>query len=57
MSVAQRLSENFAGEDWLVLYQTFTQINLNSYDFQTIKNTMVDYIRRNYRNICVRTNT
>ena len=48
MSVAQRLSENFAGEDWLVLYQTFTQINLNSYDFQTIKNTMVDYIRRNY---------
>lgn len=48
MSQSQRQSELFAGNDWLAAYRAFTEVNLNAFDFTTIRSAMVDYIRRNY---------
>lgn len=48
MSQSQRQSELFAGNDWLAVYRAFTEVNLNAFDFTTIRSAMVDYIRRNY---------
>lgn len=48
MSQATRQSELFAGNDWLAVYKAFTEVNLNAYDFDSIRTSMTDYIRRNY---------
>lgn len=48
MSQSTRQSELFAGNDWLAAYRAFTEVNLNAFDFTTIRSAMVDYIRRNY---------
>ncbi len=48
MSQSQRQSELFAGNDWLAVYRAFTEVNLNAFDFSSIRQAMVDYIRRNY---------
>ena len=48
MSQSQRQSELFAGNDWLAAYRAFTEVNLNAFDFSSIRQAMVDYIRRNY---------
>lgn len=48
MSQSQRQSELFAGNDWLAAYRAFTEVNLNAFDFTTIRSAMVEYIRRNY---------
>ena len=48
MSQSLRQSELFAGNDWLAVYRAFTEVNLNAFDFQSIRTAMVDYIRRNY---------
>lgn len=48
MSQAIRQSEMFAGNDWLAAYRAFTEVNLNAFDFATIRESMVEYIRRNY---------
>jgi hypothetical protein len=50
MATTQQLrqSQLFAAEDWRVIYTAFTQVNFNAYDFPTIRNAMVDYIRLNY---------
>jgi len=48
MAQSQRQSELFAGNDWLAAYRAFTEVNLNAFDFNTIRQAMVDYIRRNY---------
>lgn len=48
MSQSQRQSELFAGNDWLAAYRAFTEVNLNAFDFTTIRGAMVEYIRRNY---------
>lgn len=48
MSQSQRQSELFAGNDWLAAYRAFTEVNLNAFDFSTIRQAMVEYIRRNY---------
>lgn len=48
MSQSQRQSELFAGNDWLAIYRAFTEVNLNAFDFSTIRSAMVDYVRRNY---------
>lgn len=48
MSQSLRQSELFAGNDWLAVYRAFTEVNLNAFDFQSIRTSMVDYIRRNY---------
>ena len=48
MSQSQRQSELFAGNNWLAAYRAFTEVNLNASDFSTIRQAMVEYIRRNY---------
>lgn len=44
----QRQKQLFAAEDWQVIYTAFTQVNFNSYDFNTIRAAMINYIRLNY---------
>jgi hypothetical protein len=48
MSQSARQRNLFAAEDFTVVYDTFRQSNFKSYDYETIKSTMVEYIRRNY---------
>lgn len=48
MTQSLRQSELFAGEDWRVLYRAFTEVNFNAYDFDTIRASMIDYIRFNF---------
>jgi hypothetical protein len=48
MSETMRQSELFAGSSWKTIYRAFTNINFASYDYHTIKNAMVDYIRTNF---------
>lgn len=48
MPANKRQSELFAGQDWTVIYKAFTEVNLNAYDFDTIRLAMKDYIQLNY---------
>lgn len=48
MTQSIRQSELFAAEDWKKIYQAFTQINFNAYDFDSIRAAMIDYIQKNY---------
>lgn len=48
MSQIVRQSELFAGNDWTVLYQAFSQVNFNAYDFTSIREAMSTYIQLNY---------
>lgn len=48
VSQQQRQSQLFAAEDWRVLYTAFTKVNFSSYDFNTIRAAMVNYIRMTY---------
>jgi hypothetical protein len=43
ISQQTRQKQLFCAEDWQVLYQAFTQVNFNSYDFNTIRNALVTY--------------
>ena len=36
------------GEYWKTIYQAFSSINFNAYDFDTIRNSLINYIRINY---------
>src|SRR5271170_4421733 len=48
MSQLVRQSNLFAGEDWLTIYRAFSEVNFNSYDFDTIRAAMKNYIQINY---------
>ena len=48
MAQGARQSSLFAAEDFSVVYESFSQANFQAYDFNTIRNAMVDYIRNNY---------
>jgi hypothetical protein len=48
MSQLVRQSNLFAGEDWLAIYRAFSEVNFNSYDFDTIRAAMKNYIQINY---------
>ncbi|MFW6002515.1 MAG: hypothetical protein ACOCQD_04170, partial [archaeon] len=48
MSQSTRQRNLFAAEDFSVIYDTFSQSNFYSYDYDTIRNAMVEYIRTNY---------
>lgn len=47
MTVARQQSL-FAAEDWKIAYKAYTQIDFQAYDFDTIRNALVDYVRANY---------
>jgi hypothetical protein len=48
MAQGARQSSLFAAEDFSVIYESFSQANFQAYDFDTIRNAMVDYINNNY---------
>ena len=48
MAQGARQSSLFAAEDFSVVYESFAQANFKAYDFDTIKNAMVEYIDTNY---------
>lgn len=48
MAQIQRQNNLFAAEDFRTIYRTFSEINFTSYDFDTIKAAMVEYLQRNF---------
>ena len=48
MAVTTRQSNLFAAEDWKKLYTTFRSADFQSYDFETLRKSMVDYLRTYY---------
>lgn len=48
MAVVTRQATLFAAEDWKSLYTTFRTADFQSYDYETLRKTMVDYIRTYY---------
>ncbi len=48
MAQTTRSSNLFATEDWTKVYESFKEIDFQSYDFQTIRKAMVDYLQEFY---------
>ena len=48
MSQSVRQSNLFAAEDWRKIYRAFLNVNFVAYDFDTIRQSLVEYIRLNY---------
>ena len=48
MSTVTRQSNLFAAEDWRKLYTTFRSADFQSYDYETLRKSMVDYLRTYY---------
>jgi len=48
MAVNSRQNNLFAAEDWAVAYQAYSQVDFQAYDFDTIRNAMVEYIKTNF---------
>ena len=48
MSTSERQNSLFVSEDWTKIYQTFKDADFQSYDFETLRTTMVQYLRNNY---------
>ena len=48
MSTQTRQSNLFAAEDWRKLYNTFRSADFQSYDYETLRKSMVDYLRTYY---------
>lgn len=48
MAATTRESNLFAAEDWNKIYETFKEVDFQSYDYQTVRKTMIDYIRTYY---------
>ena len=48
MAIGNRQTNLFAAEDWKKLYTTFSEADFQSYDFETIRKVMVDYLKTYY---------
>ncbi len=48
MSTSTRQNSLFVSEDWTKIYQTFRDADFQSYDYETLRSTMVQYLRNNY---------
>jgi len=48
MATTDRQNRLLVAEDWRKIYTSFQQANFKSYDFETIRRTMVAYLRENY---------
>jgi len=48
MATSKRQSNLFATQDWKKLYTTFSEADFQSYDFETLRKIMVDYLRTYY---------
>ena len=48
MALSQRQTNLFAAEDWKIAYKAFNNVDFTSYDFDTLRLAMVNYIRTNF---------
>ena len=48
MATTDRQNRLLVAEDWRKIYQSFQQADFKSYDFETLRRTMVSYLRENY---------
>ena len=48
MSSTDRQNRLLINQDWTKIYQSFRNADFQSYDFENLRRTMVDYIRQNY---------
>ena len=48
MSATDRQNRLLLAEDWKKVYQSFRNADFQSYDFENLRRTMIDYIRQNY---------
>ena len=48
MAQQVRQTRMFAAEDYTTVYESYVNANFQAYDFDTIRTSMVDYIRNNY---------
>ena len=48
MAQLARQSRLFAAEDYTAVYESYVNANFQAYDFDTIRTSMIDYIRINY---------
>lgn len=48
MAIIPRQTGLLAAENWKKVYQTFREANFVSYDFETLRKSMIDYIKLNY---------
>lgn len=48
MALVNRQNNLFAAEDWKVAYKAFSKVDFQAYDFDTIKDALVDYVRVNF---------
>jgi hypothetical protein len=48
MAQTTRQSNLLVSQDWTKVYQSFTNADFTSYDFETLRNSMINYIRTYY---------
>jgi len=48
MALTTRQTSLLIQQDWTKIYQTFQSADFSSYDFETLRKTMIDYLRTNY---------
>lgn len=48
MAQTQRQTKLFAAEDYTAVYESYINANFQAYDYDTIRDSMVEYIRTNY---------
>ena len=48
MSQIVRQNNLFSAEDWQTIYRTFSQADFKAYDYDSIRDSMLNYIQINY---------
>jgi len=48
MATYDRQNSLLVNEDWTKIYRSFTDSDFSSYDFPTLRRTMINYLRKNY---------
>ena len=48
MAITTRQNRTLSAEDWTRVYQSFRNADFQSYDFETLRKSMIDYLRINY---------
>ena len=48
MATTERQNRLLVAEEWTKIYQAFQQADFKSYDFETLRRTMVAYLKENY---------
>ena len=48
MSISARQTNLLVNQDWKTVYQSFREADFQSYDFETLRKTMIEYLRTYY---------